>query len=250
MDRRRTAALIVGGVVGTALIGVVAGRQISSPAEQAARTRPPTGSPILVPVEERILSADVVTRGTGRFGSPRKLTVATSALKANPGFVADISPVGSQMDEGGALLTASGRPLFLLTGHQPLARDLGPGMSGDDVRQLEDALLRFGFDLGEADGVYDDATESAVSAWYEANGFSPFTATADQLATIRSREAELSASRLEILNAKDSVGTADAAVAAAESALASAQNRVSFATKAQQPRATRPPPTTSPLRRT
>ena len=234
MDRRKVAGLLIGGVVASAVVGVVAGGQISSPAEQAARTRAPDASAIFVPVEQRVLTADVVTRGTGRFGSPQKLSVATSALKASPGFIADIARAGTQLNEGALLLTASGRPLFLLVGDQPLARDLGPGMSGDDVLQLEEALVRLGTSPGEADGFYDDETQAAVTAWYDQNGFSPFTATADQLAAIRTREAELTTARLETLTANDTVGNAAAAVATAQSALTSAQNRTALATRALQ----------------
>ena len=185
-------------------------------------------------VEDRTLSSDVVTRGTGRFGSPRKLSVAASALKANPGFVTDVPVVGTEFVEGDVMMTASGRPLILLVGDQPLARDLGPGMSGDDVAQLEDALPAPRIRSGSADGVYDDATEEAVTAWYDANGFSEFTATEDQLAAIRTREAELTTARLEILNADDSVEIADAALASARSGLTVAQNRSALASRARQ----------------
>ena len=41
-----------------AVAGWVAGSRIESPAEAAARTAPPTPSPILVPVEERVLSSN------------------------------------------------------------------------------------------------------------------------------------------------------------------------------------------------
>ena len=44
-----------------------AGERIVSPAEAAARTAPPTPSPILVPVEKRVLSSEIITRGTARF---------------------------------------------------------------------------------------------------------------------------------------------------------------------------------------
>jgi len=64
-------AVVLGLVVLAALGGWVAGSRIRSPAEQAARTAPPEASAILVPVEERVLSTDIVTRGTARFGSPR-----------------------------------------------------------------------------------------------------------------------------------------------------------------------------------
>ena len=55
---------ILGAVGGMALGAWYMGSKIQSPAEVAARTAPPEPSPILVPVESRALSSDVVTRGT------------------------------------------------------------------------------------------------------------------------------------------------------------------------------------------
>ena len=68
-------------VVAAAAAGAwFAGTRIQSPAEMAARVAPPAPSPILVPVEEKVLSADVVTRGTARFGmSPKAARTCSSA---------------------------------------------------------------------------------------------------------------------------------------------------------------------------
>jgi hypothetical protein len=199
------AAGVIGIVATAAVGGYVAGTRITSPAEVASRTAAPEPAPILVPVEQRVLSTDVVTRGTGRFGSPQKLSAAASALKQNPGLVASLPLVGAEFGEGAVAISASGRPVFVLAGSRPMSRDLGPGLSGDDVRQLEESLVRLGFDAGAVDGVYDEATAAAVSAWYTANGYAPFEATSDQLAEIRARETDLSTARADELAAP--VGT-------------------------------------------
>ena len=65
LDRKYKLALSLTGVVLLAVVSWIAGSKIQSPAEAAARTAPPSPSPILVPVEERVLSSDVITRGTG-----------------------------------------------------------------------------------------------------------------------------------------------------------------------------------------
>jgi len=67
---------ILGVVGGMALGAWYAGSKIQSPAEMAARTAAPEPSPILVPVESRVLSSDVVTRGTVRFGLPQPISIA------------------------------------------------------------------------------------------------------------------------------------------------------------------------------
>ncbi len=229
MNRRLKSALVITAVVTSSVGGWLAGSRISSPAEVAARTSAPQASPILVPVEDRLLSSDVVTRGTGRFGSPQSLTVATSALKPNPGLVSDLPLAGAQLDEGAVALTASGRPVFVLVGAQPMSRDLGPGLSGQDVRQLEEALMRLGVDPGPVDGVYDEQTETGVSAWYTAAGFTGFSATVEQLVAVRARETDLATARAEAASASDSVASAQANLSSAQTTLDAARARANRA---------------------
>lgn len=73
--------LVLATAAGAAIGAWVAGSHIEAPAEVAARTAPPTPSPILVQVERRTLSADVVTRGTVRFGLPQPVSIVPSTLK-------------------------------------------------------------------------------------------------------------------------------------------------------------------------
>lgn len=217
-----TIALVLTAVTVCAVASWIAGARIQSPAEAAARTAPPTPSPILVPVEERVLSSDVVTRGTARFGQPTTIAIAPSPLKADAGVITMLPARGTQIDEGAVLLTASGRPVFVLQGDFPAYRDLVPGLAGDDVLQFEMALQRLGHEPGEADGTYDEATATAVTEWYAAAGWSPFAATAEQLTTIRALEQELSAAENARLAAEDAVATAELAVNAAQAELWSA----------------------------
>src|SRR3712207_497550 len=173
---------VLGLVGGMALGAWYAGSRIRSPAEAAARTAPPAPSPILVPVERRVLSSDVVTRGTARFGLPQPISIAPSALKAGPGLIARLPLRNTQIEEGDVSIAASGRPVFVLVGKLPAYRDLAPGITGDDVGQLEEGLARLGFDPGSVDGQYDNQTSNAVAAWYTSRGWEPFGPTRDQLA--------------------------------------------------------------------
>jgi peptidoglycan hydrolase-like protein with peptidoglycan-binding domain len=191
MNRRTLALLVVATVVVSSVATWFANERIQSPAEAAARTAPPTPSPILVRVEQRVLTTRIVSRGTGHYGSPRELVVAPSALKDGPQVVTKRPSVGAVIDEGDVLMTISGRPILVLEGAQPSYRDLGPGMSGPDVRQLEAALKRSGIDPGSVDGRYDQATGSGVARLYARHGFRPVVATSGQLAAVRPTEAEL-----------------------------------------------------------
>ena len=172
------------------VVAGVAGSKIESPADAAARTAPPTPSPILVPVEKRVLESNVVTRGAARFGLPQPVSIAPSSLKPQSGLITTLPLRNAQFAEGAVLLTASGRPVFVLQGQVPSYRDLTPGTTGEDVRQLEQGLKRLGFDPGPVDGVYDQLTGSAVARWYQSKGQEPFGPTREQLASIRTLERE------------------------------------------------------------
>jgi len=187
MNRKRisTIALLLGSVVLIAAISWIAGSTIQSPAEAAIRTAPPQPSPILVPVEERVLAAKIVTRGTARFGLPQSIVMAPSMLKADVGVITTLPEQGATFQEGDMLLTASGRPLFVLYGESPMYRDLTPGISGADVRQLEEALMRLGLEPGPVDGLYDKETSEAVARLYIDAGWKPFGPTQEQLDQIQ-----------------------------------------------------------------
>ena len=224
MNKQRLTVLIyvLAAVAVVAIGGWSVGSRIESPAEIAARTAPPSASPILVPIEKRVLSTNVVTRGTARFGLPQPISLAPSALKANTaGWITTLPTINTQFKEGDVLLTTSGRPVLLLEGATPAFRDMVPGISGKDVRQLEEALKRLGFDPGAIDGKYDEATSEAVAAWYESVGHTPFWPTAEQLINIQTLEQALGdATKIKML--------ADNAAAAADMAIETARTRATL----------------------
>lgn len=225
MGGKRTVAL-VSALALAAVIAAgawVAGSRIESPADAAARTAPPTPSPILVPVEERVLSANIVTRGTARFGLPQRISIAPSVLKPNPGLIATLPLRNTQLEEGAVMLTASGRPVFVLQGRVPAYRDLVPGTSGEDVRQLEQALARLGFSPGAVDGSYDQQTSAAVARWYASRRWEPFGPTREQLAALFALERDWGEANKAKLTA---AAAAAAAALAVESARATADHSV------------------------
>src|SRR5512134_2841739 len=159
--RNRTVFVGLGAAIVLAIGAWVAGAQIKSPAQVAAETASPNPSAITVPVEKRVLSSEVILRGTVRYGSPQPVVLATSELKQNAsgGAPSDIVTTrprrGARVGEGTEAMSVSGRPVFVLRGAQPSHRDMRPGSRGPDVRQLETALRRLGFFPGPVDGLYD-----------------------------------------------------------------------------------------------
>ena len=214
-------SIVLFGVLGFAAVlaaaSWLASSRIKSQADVAARAAPPTPSPILVPVEHRVLSSNIVTRGTARFGLPQPVSIAPSALKKDAGLIATLPLPNTQFVEGDMILTASGRPLFVIQGKTPAYRDLVPGISGDDVLQLEQALKRLGFSSGRVDGTYDQRTSAAVAKWYKSSGWEPFGPTREQLDKVKTLEQEGGDARKRKLAAD---GTAAAAVLAVEAARA------------------------------
>lgn len=192
MSRTKGVLVLVLVMVLAAVGGWVAGSRIESPAEAAARTQAPEPSPILVPAELRALSTDVITRGTGRFGSPRTISIAISSLKGDlPRVLTGVPDQDAELGQGMVVLRISGRPVFLFAGDVPSFRDLGPGVRGADVIQLETGLAEAGLDPGEIDGTFDRATEQAVVDLYTSAGFEPVEVTASQLQELRTVEGDL-----------------------------------------------------------
>jgi putative peptidoglycan binding protein len=244
--RKRTVTLGLGGAVLLALAAWIVGGQIRSPAQIAAETSAPNASAITVPVERRVLSSEVIVRGTVRYGSPQPVVLATSEAKQGAvNGAADVvttPPVrGSKVGEGSVAMSVSGRPVFVLRGGEASHRDLGPGTRGPDVRQLESALTRMGFSPGKVDGRYDGQTAAAVASWYEKRGWSPFGPTDAQLDQLRTAKAASSAARdvylqslgappgdiaqarIDLENARDAVNTAHREVAAQRGAISLAR---------------------------
>jgi multidrug efflux pump subunit AcrA (membrane-fusion protein) len=206
---------ILGVVGGMALGAWYMGSRIQSPAEMAARTAAPEPSAILVPVESRVLSSDVVTRGTVRFGLPQPISIAPSTVKGGVGLISSLPRPNANFGEGEVILSASGRPVFVLSGAAPAFRDMAPGTSGGDVRQLEEALARLGFDPGTIDGSYDQKTSAAVERLYKKAGWDPFAPTREQRAAVATLEREWSDAARAQLAAEATRETAVKAVAAA-----------------------------------
>lgn len=207
---RQTRRLIVGivALVAISATGWVAASRVQSPAEAAARTAPPKPSLIGVPAVRTVLTSDVVVRATTMYSTPQKLTLPSSSLKTGPGIVTTLPEKGASIREGDVLLSVSGRPVLVLNGVQPMYRDLAIGVSGTDVHQLEEALVRIGFDPGPIDGNYDAQTAAAVQRWYGASGRVAQGPTATQLQAERATAGDLFQAKGEAVAAQGASATA------------------------------------------
>ena len=173
--RRGAAVLItVAVVVAAAGGGWLAGRNITSPDQAALETEPPPASLITVEVERAELVADVIIRADVGFDEPATLALSGGLGNRGAALVVTSAPErGAELVEGSVAIEIAGRPVFLLVGPVPAFRDLRPQDRGPDVEQLETALRRLGHFNGEPDQLWDEATSTAVAAWYEQVGYSP-----------------------------------------------------------------------------
>lgn len=226
-------AAALGLVVGAGAIGWVAGTQISSPAEAAARAQAPTPSLITAAVDQRLLSADVIARGSIDYSDPVALALSGSLGEAGTTEIVTMVPeVGTELTEGAIALEVSGRPVVLLAGDLPVYRDLRPGSTGDDVLQLEQSLKRLGL-LKDADRVWSDETGTAIQSLYAAAGYAANTTSkTDQAALDAARESVRIANQAlqdAIKALSESGGASGSALLEAQGAVADAQGALSAA---------------------
>ncbi|MBN2177479.1 MAG: hypothetical protein JW722_07465 [Demequinaceae bacterium] len=233
LPRNRTVSSALGLVVVAGAVGWIAGSQIVSPAEAASRADAPKPSLITVAVEERVLSADIIARGSIGFDDPITLSLggSTGDPEAKP-IVTFIAPEGTELKEGSVAVEIAGRPVILLVGEIDVYRDMRPGSEGLDVEQLEQALVRLGF-LAKADSTWDNATGAAIQAMYAAVGYEANTTTDSELASLKAAREYVRSASQALSDAEKAIAAAGdvsaSALLAAQAAVAGAQDAVALA---------------------
>lgn len=241
MNNRALMGALLAGMLVTGGAGIAIGSQLRSPADVAADAKAPDRSPVTAQVQRKRLSSTVTTRGTLRFSEPRPVSLAgpvgSSSSSGASSIVTSIAERDTLIEEGDVALTVSGRPVIALNGTLPMYRQIKVGDSGDDVRQIEAALARLGFNPGAQDGVADQTFMSAIAAMYAARGHTAQGLTDQQKQELRTlenavREAEqsLSSARAALDQAtkppsRIEYARADAAVQSAVDALNAARRR-------------------------
>lgn len=203
--------------------GFGAAQFIQSPADRAADLKPPAAGPVTVPVGKGPLNSTVVSRGDVGFNDTTKITIAPGS--GGPGVITGKIPkVGTMIDEGMVILEVSGRPVIALTGKTPNYRTLQPGTKGADVKQLQQALKRLGYDPGEADGRYDSRVGDAVEELYRDLGYEAPEPAADRASAKKAAEGALRSAKEKLAAAKK--GLAEATAGPKRSEKLSAQGQI------------------------
>ncbi|MFG2600595.1 peptidoglycan-binding protein [Streptomyces sp. NPDC048462] len=170
--RRVLLAVVVGCLVCTGA-GAGAATLIKSPAQAAAETVAPRPDVLTAPVVRKVLAQSVVTRGKVTASQRAEITAGGSAKDVGRSVVTKVKvKAGETVKAGQVMVEVSGRPIVLLQGAIPAYRDLMPGMTGQDVAQLQSALAAIGYSSGgDTSGVFGTGTEQAVARFYGAIGY-------------------------------------------------------------------------------
>jgi len=162
-----------------ALGGWIARSMVKSPVQAALEAEPPPPSVITAVVQRRVLSAQVVTRGLVRFGTETSVGSADLAqgLRA---VLTRVPDRGTTINEGEVVLAIADRPMFVLQGELPLFRDLVVGVEGEDIGQLQQALVRLGLLDSPPTEVFGVTAWLAVRDLYETAGFHLVARTNDR----------------------------------------------------------------------
>ncbi|WAU79283.1 peptidoglycan-binding protein [Streptomyces sp. Qhu-G9] len=172
--RKRAVAALAAGAVVLAGAAVWTSTFVKSPAQAAADAGPPARDVLTAPVERRVLSDTVVTRGAVSASQTVDIAPVGAALadSATPVVTKVMVRSGQTFKAGRVLVEISGRPVFALPGKLPVYRDLKPGTHGNDVRQLQEALRTLGHSTGtDTPGTFGPGTKQAVAALYAAIGY-------------------------------------------------------------------------------
>ncbi|WP_086824384.1 peptidoglycan-binding protein [Allokutzneria sp. NRRL B-24872] len=190
---RRTLVVVVCAALATGAVGWIVGTQVRSPADAAAEHRAPSPSLVTAPVLRKALTSTVVIQGTVAYSAATPL--ALNGVVGSPGessekaqLITKAPSAGGTVKAGDVLLEVSGRPVFVLPGEVPMYRTLTPGSKGDDVKQLQAALVALGHASGLRSGTFDNATATAVGKLYARAGYEEQKPTAEQRRQLRTLE--------------------------------------------------------------
>lgn len=213
--RRRAIVVVVAVAVVAAGGGWWASTRVTSPTQAAAEAAPPAPSVLTAPVEKRVIQDTIVGRGTVAPARSVDVRLRASSTSTGDAVITAVDVArGDEVAAGDVLVEVSGRPVIAIPGEIPVYRDLVPGDSGEDVRQLQTALTALGFPV-TVDGSYGAGTSQAVTALYRAKGFEPSPASPDDADKLKTAQAQVTAAQRGVEDARDAADEAQRAAVAA-----------------------------------
>ncbi|MDX3237562.1 peptidoglycan-binding protein [Streptomyces sp. ME03-5709C] len=208
---RRWVALTAVAAVVLAGAGVVAAGLIKSPAQAAADADAPVQGALTAPVEYRVLTSSVITRGKVVADQSVAVTPRVTAGEGAAGAMLSKLSVssGDRLKAGQVLMEVSGRPVFVWKGQVAGYRDLRPGAVGDDVRQMQRALRGLGHGTGsDPAGTFGAGTKAALTAFYASIGYDPVPAQSDNGEAVTAARDGVTSAERALEDARDALAAA------------------------------------------
>lgn len=157
-------------------LGTEAGDPVTSPAQGTVTSTAEAGT--MIEQGDVFITVDnqPVILLSGDLPAYRALTATDDTLMVSgnvSGVVTDVVAAGETIEQGDVLYRVDGEPIVVFYGDIPAYRtlqDLGENMEGEDVLQLEEALVGLGYDpdgLAAVDEEFTDYTETMVERWEE-----------------------------------------------------------------------------------
>lgn len=147
-------------IVLAAVVGWWAGRATFSPSVTAS-------------TQQQTQVAVTVTRASVGQTLRLNVTVTQAYQPLAPvllsGIVTDVPAAGAS-EAGQVMFRVDDVPVRVIQGATPFYRDLGVGLRGADVTELQQALVTLGFLTGAPSGTFDVATAAAVEKWQASLG--------------------------------------------------------------------------------
>jgi peptidoglycan hydrolase-like protein with peptidoglycan-binding domain len=156
MGARRTAVVVVAGVLSAGAVTAVNLPKAPGTAEPAGSTPPLTAGITRQTLVER-------ENHDGTLGHGDTTTIAAR----DSGTVTALPAEGATITRGRAVFRLDDKPVTLLYGSLPAYRPLSTGVKGADVKQFERNLWALGYRGFTVDTTYSSSTASAVRSWQE-----------------------------------------------------------------------------------
>ncbi|MBB4929602.1 hypothetical protein F4561_000422 [Lipingzhangella halophila] len=156
--RWRTVALCSAGSVAVAM-AVAAGYWIPLGGSDAEAAGEPAAPPETAEITRGTIAETETWSGTLGRGDP------FTAKAPRQGTITRMAEQDSDVGRGDELYRIDENPVISLVGEIPMYRDLAPGVSGRDVKQLERNLAELGYDGFTVDRHYTGLTANAVREW-------------------------------------------------------------------------------------
>ncbi|MCT9074987.1 peptidoglycan-binding protein [Streptomyces fulvoviolaceus] len=211
-SRRRWVVAVALGAVLATLGGLGAALLVKSPAQVAAEAGAPSPDVLTAPVEHRVLTSSVITRGQVVAGQTVEVIPQVPAGEGAARAVITRIPVraGDTVKAGRLLMEVSGRPVFTLQGSLPVYRDLRPGATGDDVRQLQRALRKLGHDTApDTTGRFGSGTKAALNSFYATLGYEPVSAYDGEGDPVEDARGQVTAAERALEDTEDALASAN-----------------------------------------